>query len=154
MLDRSRYHVNMIDLNKRDLETPPIERLYQAYRACTSKPDAILASLGLGRAHHRVLYFLGRHPGITVKALLEKLRVSKQAAHGPLRELVKRGLVAVVLSAQDRRVRLLTLTAAGNELEQQLTSPQVRHLERAFEIAGPAATAGWIEVLEAIAALD
>ena len=144
----------MVDLNTKNPETPPIERLYQAYRACTSKPDAILASLGLGRAHHRVLYFLGRHPGITVKALLEKLRVSKQAAHGPLRELVKRGLVAVVPSAQDRRVRLLTLTNAGSELEQQLTSPQVRHLEQAFEIAGPEATAGWLKVLHAIAALD
>ena len=154
MLATMDYHVNMVDLNTMNLETPPIERLYQAYRACTSKPDAILASQGLGRAHHRVLYFLGRHPGITVKALLAKLRVSKQAANGPLRELVERELVAVVPSAQDRRVRLLTLTAAGRELEQQLTSLQVGHLERAFALAGPTATTGWIEVLEAIAALD
>lgn len=154
MLDTSRYHVNMIDLNTRNLETPPIERLYQAYRACTSKPDAILASLGLGRAHHRVLYFLGRHPGITVKALLERLRISKQAANGPLRELVERELVTVAPSAQDRRVRLLTLTVAGQALEQQLTSLQASHLEKAFEIAGPEATAGWLEVLQAIAALD
>ena len=85
MLDGSRYHVNMIDLNKRDQETPPIERLYQAYRACTSKPDAILASLGLGRAHHRVLYFLGRHPGITVKALLEAARLEAGGARAAAR---------------------------------------------------------------------
>ncbi len=144
----------MVDLNTRNPETPPIERLYQAYRACTSKPDAILVSLGLGRAHHRVLYFLGRQPGITVKDLLAKLCVSKQAANGPLRELVGRELVAVTPSAQDRRVRLLTLTPAGQALERQLTSLQVGHLERAFAIAGPAATAGWLEVLQAIAALD
>jgi len=148
------YHVNMVDLNSMEQQTPPIERLYHAYRACTSQPDAILAELGLGRSHHRVLYFVGRHPGTTVSALLDKLGISKQAANGPLRELVERGLVAVAAAAHDRRVRQLTLTESGQALERQLTSLQVMHLERACAIAGPQATAGWLAVLQAIAELD
>jgi len=149
-----RYHVNMIDVNNKNPETPPIERLYQAYRACTSRPDAILVELGLGRAHHRLLYFVGRYPGLAVSALLDRLKVSKQAAHGPLRELIERGLVTATPAPHDRRVRELTLTEAGRALEARLTGLQSDHLQAACALAGPEAAAGWLRVLDAIAALD
>ena len=41
-----------------------MELVFYAYRDFTAEPDTILAEYGFGRAHHRVIYFVGRNPGI------------------------------------------------------------------------------------------
>lgn len=127
-----------------------IELLYFGYRAFTAPPDRILEERGLGRVHHRILYFVGRNPQISVNALLGVLGVSKQALNAPLRQLVGMGLVATDTAAHDRRVRQLRLTAEGEGLEARLTGSQMVSLEAAFVQAGAEAEAGWRAVMECL----
>lgn len=124
-----------------------IEQFYFAYRGFTDRPDRILEKRGLGRVHHRILYFIGRRPDVSVRGLLDLLAVSKQALNAPLRQLMEMGLVAAEPSPDDRRVKRLSLTPAGRRLEAELTEAQTRHLRAAFDRAGPAAHAGWSVVM-------
>lgn len=127
-----------------------IEHLYFAYRAFTELPDKILSKRGLGRVHHRILYFVGRNPGTTVNALLATLQVSKQALHAPLRQLLAMQLIAMETAAHDGRVRHLVLTRTGARLEAQLSGTQIAQLRHAFERAGPEAQDGWSRVMAAL----
>ena len=124
-----------------------IEQFYFGYRAFTVQPDRILAQLGLGRVHHRILYFVGRNPRISVNALLSLLGISKQALNAPLRQLFEMQLVTIDTAAHDKRVRELSLTSSGAELEAQLTGTQMRQLQAVFEQAGTNAEAGWYRVM-------
>ena len=127
-----------------------IELFFFAYRAFTSRPDRILEQRGLGRVHHRILHFVGRNPQIAVNALLAILGVSKQALNAPLRQLVEMKLVVVELAEHDRRVKQLSLSDAGSQLERQLTGTQMKHLAATFAAAGPDAEQGWRAVMRAI----
>jgi DNA-binding MarR family transcriptional regulator len=129
-----------------------IERLYFGYRAFTAPPDRILDQRGLGRVHHRILYFVGRNSQISVNALLGVLEVSKQALNAPLRQLIEMRLVAIDTADHDRRVRQLRLTAAGAKLEAQLTGAQMKLLQAVFEQSGAAAEAGWHRVMSRLGA--
>lgn len=124
-----------------------IELMYFAYRGFTGEPDAILAELGMGRAHHRVIYFVGRNPNVTVSALLAILRITKQSLARVLSQLVSEGYVLQTPGPKDRRQRLLTLTEKGIVLERQLTARQSRLLARAFAGAGRAGIEGFRRVL-------
>jgi DNA-binding MarR family transcriptional regulator len=124
-----------------------IEDLYFGYRAFTALPDKILAERGLGRTHHRILYFVCREPGISVGELLAVLSITKQAANRPLRELEQQELVAVTADAQDRRVRRLSPTASGQQLEARLSESQMRLLEAAFTDSGASSERGWRTVI-------
>lgn len=140
----------MVDLNNIDGLRNAAEQFFFAYRAFTSQPDQLLAQRGLGRVHHRILYFVGRHPKTSVNTLLGILGVSKQALNGPLRQLIASALVSVDLAEHDRRVKQLTLTDAGIALEEELTGIQARHLAAAFSAAGDEAAQGWLKVMAAI----
>ncbi len=124
-----------------------IEQFYFGYRAFTAQPDRILDQRGLGRVHHRILYFVGRNPKISVNALLVLLNVSKQALNAPLRQLVEMQLVAMGTAEHDRRVRQLTLTPTGAKLESRLTGTQMRQLQAVFAQAGATAEAAWHQVM-------
>ena len=127
-----------------------IELFYFAYRAFTAQPDRILEQQGLGRVHHRILYFVGRYPAITVKALLEVLGVSKQALNTPLRQLIDMKLVAVCVAEHDRRLKQLSLTQSGKQLETQLTGTQMKHLAAVFADLGSDVQIAWQSVMRAI----
>ena len=138
----------MID-QKRQLQLQQaIELLFYGYRAFTTPPDRILAQKGLGRVHHRILYFVGRDPDLPLKQLLARLAVSKQALNGPLRQLAEMGLIDLRSDPNDGRVKLLRLSRAGERLEAQLTGTQMKQLDAAFKQAGATAEAGWREVME------
>jgi DNA-binding MarR family transcriptional regulator len=124
-----------------------IELLFFAYRDFTSDPDRILEPLGMGRAHHRVIHFVGRNPGMTVGALLTILKITKQSLNRVLGQLVREGYIVSRAGTKDRRERLLTLTAAGSALERRLFEPQRRRVGAAFENAQPGAVAGFSEIL-------
>ena len=124
--------------------------LFFAYRDFTNAADVLLEELGLGRAHHRVLHFVGRNPGITVSDLLGILRITKQSLARVLGDLVEGGLVAQAPGPADRRQRLLTLTPDGAALELRLFSQQKARLAPAFQNAGDAAFAGFQAVLRGI----
>ena len=127
-----------------------IEQFYFGYRAFTTPPDRILDKRGLGRVHHRILYFVGRNPQISVNTLLSLLNVSKQALNAPLRQLLEMRLVVMNAAEHDRRVRQLSLTSTGGKLEAQLTGTQMKQLEAVFEEAGASAEAGWHQVMHSL----
>ena len=127
-----------------------IELFYFAYRAFTDGPDHILEERGLGRVHHRILYFVGRNPQTTVNALLEILDVSKQALHAPLRQLVEGQLVVMQPDQNDRRYKRLTLTNEGKKLEARLTGAQVKLLGAVFTATGTRSQAAWKTVMRQI----
>jgi len=141
----------MVDQTRQDELRDGIELLYFAYRAFTDRADRILERRGLGRVHHRILYFVGRNPDISVKGLLDVLAVSKQALNAPLRQLLEMGLIAVMASPEDRRVKRLRLTQEGQRLEAELTGAQMRHLQAAFEAAGRTSEDGWRQVMARLA---
>lgn len=127
-----------------------IELLFFAYRDFTSDPDRILAPLGMGRAHHRVIHFVGRHPGVTVGDLLAILKITKQSLGRVLGQLVREGFVAQRPGPDDRRERRLHLTAAGQVLERRLSEPQRRRVAAAYRAAGAAGVEGFRRVLTAL----
>jgi DNA-binding MarR family transcriptional regulator len=131
-----------------------IELLFFAYRDFTAEPDAILARYGFGRAHHRVIHFVGRHPRITVSELLAILRITKQSLSRVLGHLVRQEFVLQRPGPHDRRQRLLELTAKGQELERSLSEPQRARVANAYRHAGPQAVEGFRRVLLGILASE
>ena len=129
-----------------------IELLFFAYRDFTAEPDAILAQYGFGRAHHRVVHFVGRHPQMTVGDLLGILRITKQSLNRVLGQLVRQGFIIQHRGAQDRRQRLLELTDSGHELERRLSAPQRARVAGAYRKAGGQAVEGFRKVLLGIIA--
>jgi DNA-binding MarR family transcriptional regulator len=127
-----------------------MELLFFAYRDFTAEPDAILARQGFGRAHHRVLYFVGRHPGITVGALLGILKITKQSLSRVLGQLVREDFIAQKTDANDRRRRMLYLTTKGRALESDLSARQARRIADAYRDAGAEAVEGFRTVLRGI----
>ncbi len=128
--------------------------LFFGYRDFTAGADAILAELGLGRAHHRVLHFVGRSPGISVGDLLGILGVTKQSLGRVLTPLVEQGLVSASEGRSDRRQRLLSLTPKGAALERMLFERQRERVVRAYREAGPAAVEGFRRVMRGLMGPD
>ena len=125
-----------------------IELLFFAYRDFVGDPDRILADYGFGRAHHRVLHFVDRYPGLTIAELLDILRITKQSLNRVLKDLIGQGYVAQEAGPSDRRQRLLFCTGAGAALAADLTRVQARRLARA--LAAPAASGSPEEFLMAM----
>jgi DNA-binding MarR family transcriptional regulator len=124
--------------------------LFFAYRDFTNAADVILEELGLGRAHHRALHFIGRNPGIAVSELLAILRITKQSLARVLNDLLSRDYVAQAAGTTDRRQRRLSLTAQGRALERRLFERQRARLQAAWHSAGPQAVDGFRQVMRAI----
>lgn len=124
--------------------------LFFAYRDFTNAADVVLAELGLGRAHHRALHFIGRNPGMAVTELLGILRITKQSLARVLSDLLERDYVAQAQGQGDRRQRLLQLTEGGMALEQRLFAAQCERLGAAYDAAGPQAVDGFRRVMRAI----
>ncbi len=127
-----------------------IEAMFFAYRGFTADPDRILLVHDFGRAHHRAIHFIHRTPGTTVNNLLAILGVTKQSLNRVLRSLIEGGLVESRVGRRDRRERNLVLTAAGAELERELSQAQRARMRAAYRVAGPQAVAGFRQVLEAM----
>ena len=114
-----------------------IELLFFAYRDFTSDPDQILAQYGFGRAHHRVVHFVNRRPGLTVAELLDVLKITKQSLARVLKQLLDAGHIVQVQGARDRRQRELYPTARGRALAEALSMPQTQRIAGALEGAEP-----------------
>lgn len=113
-----------------------IEALFFAYRDFTGDPDRILNEIGFGRAHHRVVHFVHRYPGMRVADLLEILQITKQSLARVLRELIKEGYVAQRLGESDRRERLLYVTEKGGALADRLAAPQLLKIGETLGLLG------------------
>jgi len=124
-----------------------MELLFFAYRDFTAEPDQILARYKFGRAHHRVIYFVGRHPSITVSELLDILGITKQSLSRVLGQLIREGFIIQRSDRRDRRRRLLELTDRGRDLERQLSENQRQRMARAYRSAGAESVEGFRTVL-------
>src|ERR1700744_1121046 len=114
-----------------------IELLFFAYRDFVGDPDEALVKLGFGRAHHRVLHFVNRNPGIKVADLLDILKITKQSLGRVLKQLIDEGYIVQREGAHDRRQRLLHASPSGEALALDLASMQTARIERVLGELGP-----------------
>jgi DNA-binding MarR family transcriptional regulator len=114
-----------------------IELLFFAYRDFVSDPDTALSAYGFGRAHHRVLHFVSRHPGIRVADLLDILKITKQSLGRVLKQLIDEGFIEQVPGAKDRRQRLLYVTQSGLALALKLIDLQSQRIRSALDGLSP-----------------
>ena len=167
ILGRFVYHLALLLVNMADIKPigkalflreeelrRGIEMMFFAYRDFTGEADSILTEQDMGRAHHRTIYFVGRHPGITVSDLLGILNITKQSLSRVLSGLMKDGFVLQKPGASDRRQRLLYLTETGMELEARLTALQGRRFAAAYREAGAEAVDGFQRVLRGLMEQD
>jgi DNA-binding MarR family transcriptional regulator len=129
------------DANRRARQGEPIwniiELLFFAYRDFVTEPDDVLAKFGFGRAHHRVLHFVNRNPGMKVAELLDILKITKQSLGRVLKQLVDQGYVVQKEGSSDRRQRLLYVTAKGEALAMKLAGLQTARVAAALTELGP-----------------
>lgn len=116
-----------------------IELLFFAYRDFVGDPDEVLDRFGFGRAHHRVLHFVNRNPGMKVAELLDILKITKQSLGRVLKQLIDEAYVLQKEGSEDRRQRLLYVTAKGEALALRLARLQTARITRAFAELGPGA---------------
>jgi DNA-binding MarR family transcriptional regulator len=116
-----------------------IELLFFAYRDFVGDPDEVLSKLGFGRAHHRILHFVNRNPGMKVADLLDILNITKQSLGRVLKQLIDQDYVVQKEGAEDRRQRLLFVTPKGEALALKLAMLQTARITRAFRELGPSA---------------
>ena len=140
---------NLLFLREEELRLAQ-DLLYFGYRDFTAGPDRILATMEMGRAHHRVLHFVGRAPGIKVGELLAILDITKQSLGRVLQPLIEQGYVKQAPGLRDKRQRLLTLTEKGDELERRLFTAQREWVLRAYREAGPQAVEGFRQVMRGL----
>ena len=114
-----------------------IELLFFAYRDFVGDPDQVLERLGFGRAHHRVLHFVNRNPGMKVAELLDVLKITKQSLGRVLKQLIDEGYVMQKEGADDRRQRLLYVSPAGEALALKLAALQTARIGRVLDELGP-----------------
>lgn len=128
-----------------------LQALFYAFRSVIAGPDAVLAEQGMSRVHHRILFFIGRTPGLSVNDLLGILNVTKQALHPPLRQLTELGYIETAADAQDRRIKRLSLTEAGRILEAALSGDQRQRFAKVFAQLGAEDEAAWRRVMASLA---
>ena len=127
-----------------------IELMFFAYRDFVRDADLILAGDGFGRAHHRVLYFATRRPGLTIAELLDILKITKQSLNRVLKDLVDRGYVTNSSGETDRRRRILAATPRGTALIEEIAAVQSARFMRAFGKLGGGAEQGAAAFLAAM----
>lgn len=128
-----------------------LEGLFHGFNAVVARPDALLAEQGLSRVHHRILYFVGRNPGLSVNQLLGILGVTKQSLNGPMRQLARLGYVQAKPDARDRRIKRLSLTDSGQALEATLSGDQRARFDRVFKKLGAKDEQAWRRVMAELA---
>lgn len=146
---RGRPRANPLFLRDENLREA-IELMFFAYRDFTAEADAILDTYGFGRAHHRIIYFVGANPGITVGDLLTILNITKQSLSRVLSQLVDEAFVRQQTDKEDRRRRRLYLTDKGVALESELTQRQSRRIAEASRESGAEAVAGFRAVMRGL----
>jgi DNA-binding MarR family transcriptional regulator len=139
--------VNVVDLRKLDPLDDALALMYFGWRGMTRAADEYLATIGLSRVHHRILYTVLRGDSITMSDLLAILQISKQALHRPMKQLLDEGYVAVKRDPARHRFKLLELTPAGRTVERIASGHERKIMARAFKRAGAGSQAAWSAVM-------
>jgi len=122
--------------------------MHFGFRKMIEEPDRLLSQRGFGRVHHRVLFFVARRPGLSVGELLAILDITKQSLHRPMQDLLRATLLVAELDPKNRRVKRLSLTAAGRSYEDRLSGIQRDMFARIFATRGADAERGWRLVMD------
>ena len=126
-----------------------IELLFFSYKEFTLRPDEILNKLSFGRAHHRIIYFVGKQKTITIKDLLAILKITKQSLSRVLNQLVKEKYI-IVATGEDKRTKNLSLTKLGIDLENQLSKIQINNIKNIFRKIDESDINGFKKILYAM----
>ena len=124
-----------------------VELMFFAYRDFVSDPDTILESHGFGRAHHRVLHFVGRRPGMSVSELLHILSITKQSLSRVLKDLIEEKYIIQETDEQDRRIKRLLLSAKGKKLHRNMIDPQIRRFQESLAKSESGTLEKWQEFM-------
>lgn len=143
----ARPQVHDLDLKKLDPLDDALALMYFGWRGMTRAADDYLATVGLSRVHHRILYTVLRGDDITMSDLLAILQISKQALHRPMKQLLDEGYVAVKRDPARHRFKLLELTPAGRTVERIASGHERKVMARAFRKAGAGSQAAWSAVM-------
>ena len=132
-------------LNDREIKKI-IELIFFSYRDFIAGPDKILEKLAFGRAHHRTIYFVGKKENITIKDLLEVLKITKQSLSRVLNQLVKEGFI-ILSTGQDKRTKILKLTKKGHDLEKKLSEIQINKIKSVIKQLNESEINGFKKIL-------
>ena len=124
-----------IFLNEKEIRKI-IELMFFSYRDFTSGPDKLLEKINFGRAHHRVIYFVGKRNNLTIKELLSILQITKQSLSRVLNQLVKEGYI-ILSTGEDKRTKKLSLSKKGEELEKKLSNIQILKIYNTIDLRCP-----------------
>lgn len=124
---------------------------YYGYKTFTGEPDRILEKYKIQRAHHRILFFINKFPGISVNKLLKLLDISKQALQTPLKQLIDMNFIESSKSKTDQRVKELRLTPLGTKLANELTNVQNEKMNAIFDSLGDEYKENWKSVMKKLA---
>ncbi|HEX7883429.1 MAG TPA: MarR family winged helix-turn-helix transcriptional regulator [Afipia sp.] len=130
---------------------PALELMFFGWRGMTEKADAYLATMGLSRVHHRIMFVIARKPDVTVGSLQDILGISKQALHRPLKHLLEQVLVVSERDAEQHRYKILRLTGEGKRIEHRASELERRVMEKAFAKVGASGASAWMRVMASIA---
>lgn len=147
MTSSTKTRAGSIELGKIHPEDDALELMYFGSRGMTRRADEYLATLGLSRVHHRILYTIARGGGMTVSDLLAVLSVSKQALHRPMKQLVEQNYVAISRDPARHRFKILNLTSRGQKVEEKASEFERQVMRRAFTKVGEAGRKAWKAVM-------
>lgn len=128
--------------------TRDLALFYFGYRAFIKQEDDLVLSYGIRQVHRRIIFFIGRLPGLTVNELLEVLDISKQALNGPMNDLKEKGLVHFKPNENDKRIKQLYLTEQGNMLDERMNENQINKMKQYFSESGDKEGSFWTKVME------
>jgi DNA-binding MarR family transcriptional regulator len=137
---------NLLFLRDEDLRQG-VELLFFAHKDFSEEADQILKKYNFGRAHHRVIYFVGQHPLIKINDLLSILSITKQSLSRVLNKLIEKQYINITINPKDKRQRMLELTDSGQELEKTLSNKQLERISTAYQLAGAEAVEGFQKVM-------
>lgn len=135
------------DLSRLEPLDDALALMYFGWRGMTRAADDYLATIGLSRVHHRILYTIARADNLTVSDLLTILQISKQALHRPMTQLLDAGYVTADRDPARHRFKLLGLTPAGRAVERVASGHERKVMARAFKKAGAGSQAAWSAVM-------
>ena len=136
-----------IVLDKLHPDDAALELMYYGWRGMTMRADAYLATIGLSRVHHRILYSVARGNGLTVTDLLSVLSITKQALHRPLKQLLDGDYVVMTRDPARHRYKILALTPGGRKVEHRASELEREVMGRAFAKVGGAGRQAWLAVM-------
>jgi DNA-binding MarR family transcriptional regulator len=140
-------HINKVAMMDMDSLNRDLWLFHLAFRQLVRLPDRLLAERGLSRIHHRILWVIGRSGELSVGELADRLEITRQALHQPMRQLRDASLLTSKPAESNRSIQLVSLTSPGKELEERLNALQRSHLEAAFGASGKGACKGWRDVM-------